>query len=180
MNLKERNYSTKKRAGKKKLLIFATMCCILFAMSITAFAASKHTTRPSLTVVNGHYNPFVHDTAKFTVQFCTYHKKKPNNSKVQATVQVKTNKRNSKVITKTYDSLAKGTVEGAPAYTEYNKGDVVKLKIKTNVSDKYTAYARYSTRDFYCVSCQVKYLLDDADSYAKYCNLSYCKWKKEK
>ncbi len=163
-------------------MIFATMCCILFAMSITAFAASKHTTRPSLTVVNGHYNPFVHDTQSLQFNFVHIIRRNLIIQRVQATVQVKkTSKRNSKVITKTYDSLAKGTVEGAPAYTEYNKGDVVKLKIKTNVSDKYTAYARYSTRDFfYCVSCQVKYLLDDADSYAKYCNLSYCKWKKEK
>lgn len=179
MNLKERKRNKSKHMGLKKILCVIGLCCIFMSMGITTFAASSHTTRPVLTVTKGNYNPFVHDNAKLTVQFCTKHKKKPNCSKVDVTVEVKTNKRYSKVIKKRYTSSAIGIKQNAPTYTEYNKGNVVKLTVKTNVSDKYVTSARYSTRDFYCVSCQAEDIDYGTDKAEKYCNKT-SKWVKEK
>lgn len=179
MNLNEKKHS-KKTFGKKKVIMLLTMCCLLMTFSVTAFAAAKrHTTRPAMTVNNGRYNPFVHDNVKFYVDFCNKsgHAKKPNCSKVRANIEVKSSKRNTKVIKKKYDSLAKGAVQNAPAYTEYNNGKVCKLTIKSSVSDKYVTYGRYKTGDFYCVTCQAT---SDNDSYEKYCNKKFCKWVKEK
>ncbi len=178
MNLKNYEKNNKKYSKKIKLLVTLMSCCIILMFAITSQAASKHTTIPAVDVKKGQYNPFVHDHGILYIDFCTYHKKKPNASKVTATLYVKSSSKKSKTVSKTYDSLAKGAVEGAPAYTEYNKGKVKKLTLNTKEADKYKVSARCKTKDCYCVSCQVDSLEKGNYDYEKYCYYT-SKWKTE-
>lgn len=179
MNLKNQGGTMHNSIKWTKKVVTLVALCVVLMCSNTLIAASKHTTRPLVVAKAGQYNPFVHDQGILYIDFCTYHKKKPHSSKVTATLYVKSSSRKSKVISKTYDATAKGAVENAPAYTEYNKGKKKKLTLKTKEADKYRISARCITKDCYCTTCQVKSYSRGDEKYAKYCYYT-SKWKTEK
>ncbi len=172
MNLKS-NYRLR-RLSKGYLLFFLSLVLVL-TMGVATFAASKHTTKPAITVQNGRWNPARHDRVKCYVNFCNKHKKKPHASKVSISYQVKSSAKNTKIISASYNSSGRGVYENAPAYTEYNKGKKFITYIETQESDKYVAYGRYKTGDCYCLTCQI---IGSSDA-EKYCNLKWSKWKSE-
>ncbi|MBE5941502.1 MAG: hypothetical protein E7264_03060 [Lachnospiraceae bacterium] len=168
MKLKETSYL------KRSNIIFTfLLVCVIIMSGMYVQAASKHTTKPSVSVHSGNDNPFKHDTGKCTITYCTRHtgKKDLNASKVRVTLEVKSTAKKTKTVSTYYESIGVG--RGELAYCDWNSGSK-SFSLKTAEKDKYKAKARYVTGDFFCIKC-VESGKSDAEKYSN----KTSSWKSE-
>ena len=172
MTQTQKNVSLKERSIG--VIIALVMACVVMVGGVHLQAASKHTTKPSVSVHSGNKNPFYHDTGKCTISYCTRHPKSlAGASNVGVTLEVKTNAPKSKKVFTTYNST--GVNREDFAFCDWNDGSV-SITARTIEKDSYTAQARYITADFFCLSCLADDEIKDAEKYSDVTS----SWKYEK
>ena len=163
---------TKYNSKRKNILCTGLLMCAIILAGPCVQAASKHTTKPKVTIHPGDGNPFKHDTAKCTILYCTHHPKSSGGaSRVTVTLEEKSSAKNTKVQSEDYTALGIG--RGDMAFCDWNKGSKT-ITAKTAEADKYNVRARYKTGDCACLSC----IAEDEIDYDKFCYKT-SKWKKE-